>query len=188
MQRLFVGLELPEDVRTRLALVRGPLPGARWIDEDDLHLTLRFAGDIDNRTGDELASFLSAIEIDPFEVRITELGAFGGRDPRTIHAVADGGLALEHLQKAVERAARSAGLPPEPRAFSPHITLARLRGTTPEVVARFLGSRGRFVPMTFEVDRFVLFSSRPRHGGGPYVIEEAFGLGPYSGAGWQPAD
>lgn len=187
MQRLFVGLEIPEHVRLRLALVKSPLPGARWIDEADLHLTLRFAGDISNRTADELASFLSAIEVDPFEVRITELGAFGGNDPRTIHAVVKGGLALEHLQKAVERAARSAGLPPDPRAFTPHITLARLRNTPPETVARFLGSRGRFEPLTFEVDQFVLFSARPRQGGGPYIVEEAFGLGPYTG-GWQPAD
>lgn len=187
MPRLFVGLELPEAIRERLARVKGPLPGARWIEPDDLHMTLRFAGDIDNPTADELVGFLASIEIDPFEVRITGLDAFGGNDPRTIHAVADGGLALDHLQKAVDRAARSAGIPPEPRAFTPHITLARLKGTPPDVVARFLASRGRLEPLSFTVDRFTLFSSRPRQGGGPYVIEEAFTLGPHDG-GWQPGD
>lgn len=187
MPRLFVGLELPEPLRERLALVKGPLPGARWVDPDDMHLTLRFAGDVDNRTADELAGFLAGIDVDPFEIRITGLGAFGGNEPRTIHAAADGGLALDHLQKAVERAARSAGLAPEPRAFTPHVTLARLKGTPPEIVARFLGSRGRLEPLVFAVDRFVLFSSRPRQGGGPYVIEETFGLGPYD-SGWRPQD
>lgn len=188
MPRLFVGLELPEAIRERLALVKGPLPGARWIEPEDMHLTLRFIGDIDNPTADELAGFLASIETHPFEVRVTGLGSFGGNDPRTIHAVADGSVALDHLQKAVDRAARSAGIPPEPRSFTPHITLARLKGTPPDVVARFLGSRGRWQPMTFVVDRFTLFSSRPRQGGGPYVVEEAFALGPYSGGGWQPAD
>lgn len=187
MPRLFVGLELPELLCLRLAAVKGPLPGARWIDPDDMHVTLRFAGDVDNRTADELAGFLANIDLDPFDVRVTGLGSFGGNDPRTIHADVDGGLALEHLQKAVERAARSSGLAPEARAFKPHITLARLKGTPPEVVARFLGSRGRFEPVAFRVDRFVLFSSRPRQGGGPYVVEEAFALGPYEG-GWSPAD
>lgn len=187
MPRLFVGLELPEDIRERLALVRGPLPGAKWVEPEALHITLRFAGDVDNRTADEFAGFLASIDGDPFELHITGLGAFGGNDPRTIHAEVSGGLALEHLQRACERAARSAGIPPEPKAFSPHVTLARLRHTPAEVVARFLGGRGRLRIAPFEVSRFVLYSSRPRQGGGPYVIEEAYPLGD-TPPGWQPVD
>jgi 2'-5' RNA ligase len=177
MPRLFTGLELPERVRTRLDLVRGPLPGARWVEPENYHITLRFAGDIDNRTADELAGFLDEIEFDPFEIRISGLGVFGGNTPRVIWAGVEGGEALANLQKAHERAARSAGLAPESQTFRPHVTLARLKGTRPEAVARFLGSRGALVSEPFPVDRFVLFSAKPGSGGGPYVVEQSYALG-----------
>lgn len=176
MPRLFIGLELPELVRMRLGLVRGPLPGAKWIEPEDMHLTLRFAGDIDNRQADELVGFLDDIEMPHFELTVRDLGVFGGRDPRVIWAGADGGQPLEQLQRAVERACRSAGLEPEPKAFKPHITLARLRGASADVVARFLGSRPSLSTAPFTVERFVLYSSKPRVGGGPYLVENVFPL------------
>lgn len=176
MLRLFAAIEIPETHRLRLSMVAGPLPGAKWIDRDDLHLTLRFAGDIDNRTASDFADMLAGIAIAPFAVRITELGAFGGREPRTIHAVVDGGERLEALQRATDRAARAAGIEAEPRTYKPHVTLARLRGTSSDIVARFLGSRDRLDLEPFTVDRFVLFSSKPKVGGGPYVVEETFDL------------
>ncbi len=174
MPRLFVGLELPEMVRVRLALIGGPLPGAKWIPPEDMHLTLRFVGDIDNRQADDLVGFLDDIRLTAFELAIRDLGAFGGNEPRIIWAGADAGPALEQLQRAVERAARLAGLPPETRSFKPHVTLARLRGTRPDVVARFLGSRPGLSIEPFVVDHFALFSSRPRVGGAPYMIENVF--------------
>jgi 2'-5' RNA ligase len=177
MPRLFTALELPERVRTRLGLVRGPLPGAKWIEPENFHVTLRFAGDIDNRIADEFAGFLDDIDASPFEIRISGLGAFGGRTPRVIWAGVEGGEPLAALQKAHERAARAAGLEPEPQTFRPHVTLARLRGTKPDAVARFLGSRGALKSEPFTIDRFVLFSSRPGSGGGPYVVEETYPLG-----------
>jgi len=187
MPRLFTGLEVPERVRARLGLVRGPLPGARWIEPENFHITLRFAGDIDNRTADEFAGFLDDVEFDPFEIRISGLGVFGGNAPRTIWAGVEGGEPLVNLQKAHERAARSAGLAPETQTFRPHITLARLRGTRPEAVARFLGSRGALISEPFPVDRFLLFSSKPGSGGGPYVVEYAYALGPHYGYGGDEA-
>lgn len=176
MPRLFVGLELPEMVRMRLGLVRGPLPGAKWIEPDDLHLTLRFVGDVDNPQADELVGFLDGIEVAPFEIMIREVGAFGGRDPRVVWAGVEAGPELDALQRAVERACRSAGVAPEPRSFKAHITLARLKGASPDVVARFLGSRGSLAIGPITVDRFLLYSSRPRVGGGPYVVENEFPL------------
>ena len=176
MPRLFIGLELPEAVRLRLSLVRGPLPGAKWIEPEDMHITLRFAGDVDNRQADELVGFLDGIAADPFELSLREVGAFGGREPRVIWAGVEAGAGLDQLHRAIERACRAAGLEPEGRAFKPHVTLARLRGTSPEVVARFLGSRARLALEPFTVERFALFSSRPRVGGGPYVVENVFPL------------
>lgn len=176
MLRLFVGLEVPELHRQRLALVRSPLPGARWIDPADMHITLRFAGDIENGIAREFAGFLADIDVPAFEITIGGLDVFGGREPRIVFAAANGGEALEQLHRATERAARSAGLPPESQTFRPHVTLARLRGTRPEQVARFLGQRPPLSLPPFLVERFVLFSSRPRVGGGPYVVEDAYDL------------
>lgn len=176
MPRLFTGLLLPEAVRDRLAFLRGPLPGARWVEPENFHITLRFAGDIDNRMADEFAGFLDEIAVDAFQMRISGLGSFGGRAPRVIWAGVDGGEPLSVLQRAHERAARSAGLEPNSETFKPHVTLARLRGTRPEAVARFLGSRGGLRLDPFVVDRFVLFSARPGSGGGPYVVEQTYPL------------
>lgn len=176
MPRLFVGLALPSDVRLRLSIVGGPLAGARWVEPESLHVTLRFAGDIDNRQADEFVGFLDEIAIEPFEIGIREVGCFGGREPKVIYAGVEGPPALGQLQRAVERAARSAGLAPDSRPFRPHVTLARLKGAHPDVIAGFLGARASLVIAPFALDRFVLFSSRPRVGGGPYVIESEFPL------------
>jgi len=174
--RLFAGIEIPEKHRDRLSMVAGPLPGARWVDDDDMHITLRFAGDIDNRVAGEFADFLALIDVDPFAIRIGDLGVFGGREPRVIYAGVEGGERLDILQRATDRAARSAGLQPEGRNWRPHVTLARLRGTSPDEVARFLSTCPRLELPPFTVERFVLFSSRPNVGGGPYVVEEAYPL------------
>ncbi|MBS0241873.1 MAG: RNA 2',3'-cyclic phosphodiesterase [Proteobacteria bacterium] len=176
MPRLFVGLEIPESLRVRLGLIGGPLPGARWIEPAHMHITLRFIGDISNPTADELVGFLDQIDAKAFSLSIRDVGAFGGRDPRIIWAGVEDCEPLMQLQRAIERAARSAGLPPETQAFKPHVSLARLKGTRPDAVARFLGSRSRLALEPFHVERFVLFSSRPHVGGGPYVTENVFPL------------
>jgi 2'-5' RNA ligase len=80
------------------------------------------------------------------------------------------------LARANERAARAAGLPPEGRTFKPHVTVARLKYAGPDAIARILGRIGAFRSRPFLVGRFVLFSSRPKVGGGPYVVEAAFPL------------
>ena len=101
---------------------------------------------------------------------------FGGNDPNSIWAGVEASPELDALARANERAARARGLPPEARPFKPHVTLARLRSASPDQVARILGRIGAFRSEPFLVGRFVLFSSRPKVGGGPYVVEEAFPL------------
>lgn len=185
MPRLFVGLELPEDIRDAISDLEAPLPGVRWIMNDNLHLTLRFAGDIDNGQAREFADFLAAIDIDAFEMRLEGLGTFGGKDPRTLWAGVRAGPQLEALARACERAARSAGLKAEGRGFKPHVTIARLNKPRIDALTRFLTRHGRFAGPPFVVSRFVLYSSKPLVGGGPYVVEEAY---PLSGAAWEAFD
>lgn len=185
MPRLFTAIELPEDVRDLVSDLETPLPGVRWVESDNLHLTLRFAGDIDNTAAREFAGFLGGIDVPAFEMRLEGLGTFGGREPRTLWAGVVADPALETLARATERAARSAGLKPEGRNFKPHVTIARLNKPRIEALGRFLSRHARFRSVPFTVGRFVLYSSRPLVGGGPYVIEAAY---PLSGAIWEDWD
>ncbi len=184
MPRLFTGIPLPPALADELADLAMPLAGARWIEPQDMHLTLRFAGDIDNPTADEFHAALSAIDEPAFTLTLSGFGAFGGQQPRTLWAGVADNPWLDALARANDRAARSAGLPPDKHGFKPHVTLARLKGTRPESVARVLEQLGAFVSAPFPVESFALFSSRPKVGGGPYVIEDTFRLrgGDYAGA------
>ncbi len=177
MPRLFTAVEIPEPLRMRLALVRGPLDGAKWVAPENMHITLRFAGDMDGRTADEFADLLADVSVAPFTVRIAGTGAFGGRDPRVLWARVEAGPELDALYRASERAARSAGLEPDPRNFAPHVTLARLRRVRQVAVARFLEANGDLSLEPFTVARFVLLSARPGSGGPPYVVEATYPLG-----------
>lgn len=174
MPRLFSAIELPESVRDQLSDLERPIPGAKWVDPDDLHITLRFAGDVEGRVAREFADFLGDIEPDAFQISLDGLGAFGGKEPRVIWAGVAASPPLEALARACERAARSAGLAAETRPYKPHVTLARLRGATPEDVAHYFGQIGAFRSNPITVSRFVLYSSKPKIGGGPYVVEAAY--------------
>ena len=177
MPRLFTGLEIPADIGFALSLKRGGLTGARWIDTDNYHITLRFIGDVDHQTANEVADSLDRLTNSMrFAVRLTHLGIFGGDKPRSLYAGVEPSENLIRLQAAQERVLQRAGLAPEGRKFVPHVTLARLRGGNALEVARFLADAGRFEPLSFPVGRFVLFSSKDSVGGGPYVIEQSYGL------------
>ena len=177
MPRLFTGLEIPSDVGFALSLKRGGLSGARWVDPENYHITLRFIGDVDNITANDVVDSLDLLSHSvSFELRLTHLDVFGGDKPRALYAGIEVNETLNRLQAAHERVLQRAGLPPEGRKFVPHVSLARLRGTSPMDVARFLAESGRFEPLSFPVGRFVLYSSRDSVGGGPYVVEQEFPL------------
>src|SRR6187399_3589304 len=113
MPRLFTGVEIPPDVGQALSTLRGGLPGARWIDPENYHLTLRFIGDVDGATAHDFTLALSEIAAAPFELKLNGLGSFGGNKPRAIFAGFALSEGLAALRRANERAAREAGLPPE---------------------------------------------------------------------------
>ena len=176
MPRLFSGIEIPAPICERLTMLEGGLEGARWIDPENFHLTLRFIGDVDMLQAREFAAGLMSIAAQRFDIQLDGLGSFGGRKPRAVWAGVAPCPALTTLQQAHERVARAAGVAPESRNFVPHVTLARLRRVRAEAVARYLEQNGGFATSRFEVARFVLYSSRQSIGGGPYVVEEAFPL------------
>jgi 2'-5' RNA ligase len=182
MPRLFTALEIPRDVALSLSFLRGGLPGARWIDAENYHITLRFIGDTDFRTADELVTALSRIERGPVTVRLSGLDAFGGNKPHSLHASVERNAGLAELQAEHERIAQRLGLKPESRKFVPHVTIARLRGAKGSDVGHYLSLRGLYSAPPFIATSFVLFSSKDSVGGGPYIVEERFDLSAKRGA------
>jgi len=178
MPRLFTGLEIPPLVAQTLSMMRGGLPGARWIDPENYHLTLRFIGDIDDALANEIAGLLGRVHRRPFELRLDGLLSFGGRKPRAVVASVVPSRPLIELQAELERLMQRIGLDPEGRKFTPHVTLARLRDASNQDVADYLSVRGYFPTRVFTASRFVLFSSRASTGGGPYVVEDSYALSP----------
>ena len=179
MPRLFTALEIPRNAAMSLSLLRGGLPGARWIDVENYHITLRFIGDVDGRTADELVERLDRIDRPEFQIRLDGIGSFGSKKPHSVWAGVTPTPDMFALQGEIERICQRIGLPSDPRKFTPHVTLARLRNSSPLDVAQYLSARGNFSTLPFRVGRFVLMSSRDSVGGGPYIVEEAW---PLSGA------
>lgn len=177
MPRLFTGLEIPEDVGHTLSSLRGGLPGARWIDPANYHITLRFIGDIDGMAANEIAATLFRVRRSSFEVSIQGLSSFGGRKPRAVVALVNPCRQLTELQAELERLMQRFGLAPEGRKFTPHVTIARLRDASAHDVADYLSVRGYFPTQRFSVSHFTLFSSRASVGGGPYIVENEYPLG-----------
>jgi RNA 2',3'-cyclic 3'-phosphodiesterase len=176
MPRLFTGVEIPSDIGQALGMLRGGLPGARWITPEHYHLTLRFIGDVDDVTAQEVASLLGRVRRGAFELHLEGLTSFGGRKPRAVVATVAPAQPLLDVQAEQERLMQRIGLEPEGRKYLPHVTLARLRASSNRDVAEYLSVRGLFRTTTFRVSRFVLFSSRASVGGGPYVVEASYPL------------
>jgi 2'-5' RNA ligase len=176
MPRLFTALEIPAELGVGLSFMRGGLPGATWIDPENYHITLRFIGDVDDRTADEVVHELSRVKRSTFDVTVAGLESFGAGKPHSVFATVRPSAALSELQAEEERLMRRIGLPPEPRRFTPHVTLARCKGAMPRDVATWLALRGGFPAHTFRPERVVLYSSKSSRGGGPYLVEEMFPL------------
>jgi 2'-5' RNA ligase len=176
MIRLFVALEIPEAIRTRLALLEGGVPGARWASEEQMHLTLRFIGEVDENVANDIDDALSGIRAPGFTLELAGVGEFGGKKPHALWAGVRGSEALLHLQRKIQTALQRIGLPPEERKFSAHVTLARIRSAPQEKVIQFIAQHALFASGPFNVDRFVLFSSQLGSGGSVYHAERTYPL------------
>ena len=157
--RLFVAIRPPRAVRERLAAAMGGISGARWQADEQLHLTLRFIGDMHRRQAEDAHAALSAIRHAPFEAKLSGVGFFEHRGrPDTVWAGVAPQELLEKLHNKIDQALVRAGLDPDRRAFLPHITLARLsRSSGP--IGGFLEQAGDLASPPFAVDRFALFES-----------------------------
>ncbi|WP_291299389.1 RNA 2',3'-cyclic phosphodiesterase [Elioraea sp.] len=181
MVRLFVALDLPSQVRERLRLLTGAkLPGARWVPPENMHLTLRFVGEVDHGRADDIDAALAGIAARGFELTLEGVGAFeSGRRLQALSLWAGvvRNPALEHLRAKVESAVVRAGCEPERRKFSPHVTLARLDQPDPAKFGAWLHANALFRLGPVAVEHFTLFSSRLGRDGAHYTAEADYPLG-----------
>lgn len=177
--RLFAAIWIPDDVAERLVALTKGVPGAKWRPRENLHLTLRFFGEVAEPVADDLHNSLeeAARAAMPFELRLKGAGWFGGADPHSLWigvAASDG---LTRLAAACERAARRSGLPPEPRKYAPHVTLAYLAGAPLDRVRGFEQRLGLFEAEPFTVRGFGLYSSWTRKSApSQYRLEAEYAL------------
>ncbi len=175
--RLFIAIDPPEAVRNTLAMMCCGLPGARWVLPEQLHLTLRFIGDIDAAVLSEIIDALDAVASDPFQLSLAGTGCFPPRGkPRVLWAGVEKNEALDNLHDRIESRLRSIGLDPEKRKFFPHITLARLGRVTAGQVGNYLSQHGLFFYPPFAVEKFCIYASVLHPGGARHYLEQEFWL------------
>ena len=174
--RLFLAIPIPEDVADRLLTLESEVPGAAWRSAEQYHLTLRFIGEVDEPTARDIDIEVGRIVAAPFNIALQGAGSFGGREPTALWAGVDAPPDLARLAASCEAAVRNAGLPPEPRKYKPHVTLAYLRGTLDHEVAHFLADAAEFRTAPFTVDHFCMYSSRATRSGSHYVEEAVYPL------------
>jgi 2'-5' RNA ligase len=175
--RLFVAIDLPADLRERLAALSNGIPGARWVAPENLHLTLRFIGEADGTQAQDIDAALTGLRAQSFPVTLAGLGRFGnGTKLRALWAGVEANPALERLQAKIEQALQRAGLPPEGRKFKPHVTLARFKNGSNVRLLGYLEAHSLFYAEAFEVRNFVLYSSFLSHNGAIYTPEAVYPL------------
>ncbi len=177
MARLFTAIEIPLELRLALVRLRSGIPGARWVDPDRCHLTLRFIGEVDGAIERDVISALGLLSAPGFSVTMQGLGQFGDKKPHTLWAGVAPNETLIRLAAKIDQTLQRIGLPPEGRRYTPHVTLARLRDAPRDRVAEFMGAHGLFRAPPFDVDHFTLFSSHLGHAGAVYAEEARYPLG-----------
>jgi len=165
MHRLFVAIRPPEDIRDLLIDAMDDSPELRWVPDENLHLTLRFIGEVERPLAEDIAAALATIRSPAFDLRIAGVGQFAQRNGGALWAAVEPREPVAALAAKVERACMTAGLEPERRAFHPHITLARWNRRSSQAVQAFLERNRGLASEPFALDRFTLFESRlSRHG------------------------
>lgn len=165
MHRLFVAIVPPQDIRDVLVDAMEDSPELRWVGDEQLHLTLRFIGEVERPLADDLAAALAGIRFERFQLRIQDVGRFDRRGGGALWAGVEPKAPVAALAAKVERACQLAGLEAERRAFHPHVTLARWKGRSSGAADAFIHRTRGLASLPFAVDRFTLLESHlSRHG------------------------
>jgi 2'-5' RNA ligase len=182
MIRLFVAIPLPDELRRRAAALCRGIAAAKWVDPDNMHLTLRFIGEVDEPQGGDIVDALDTVGGAPFALTLSGAGHFGSdRRVRAVWLGVEKSAALNALQARIESALARAGLAPEGRKFHPHVTLARMKSRASGEVGPWLAANTLFRAMPFTVEQFALYSSQLGGTGAVYTAEAEFPLGARTG-------
>jgi RNA 2',3'-cyclic 3'-phosphodiesterase len=177
MLRLFVGIGFPPELKLRLSLLCSGIPGAKWVDPGNFHLTLRFIGEISEDLAADVDDTLSRVRARRFTLQIAGTGVFGSGDkPRSLWAGVERTPELVGLRDKIEQALIRIGLVPEPRKFAPHVTLARLRDPPLDKLREFLASNARFRAEPLPVNGFSLIASFQTKSGAVYEDQADYPL------------
>ncbi len=177
--RLFLALSLPEPLRERLVALCTGLPGARWVTPENLHLTLRFIGEVDGSQARDLDAALAQVRAARLAVVLAGVDRFGSRRKlRALWVGVEPNPELEHLYRKLDQAAQSAGLPPEGRKFKPHVTLARFKGDPGHRLLDYLAHHATFRAEAFEAREFTLYASFLGQAGAIHTPEALYPLTP----------
>ncbi len=177
MYRLFVAIDLPPDIKEKLLAIGGGVPGARWMTADQLHLTLKFVGEVDGGVFDDVVNALGEVASEPFDLTLKGVGHFPPRrDPEVLWVGVAKNERLVQLRNRVESALSRIGLARETRKFAPHVAIARLRDAHLERVARYLAENSLLEIDAFPVTEFALFSSVLASEGAQHQIEAVYQL------------
>jgi 2'-5' RNA ligase len=176
MHRLFVAIRPPEAIRDLLIDAMEDSPELRWVGDDQLHLTLRFIGEVERPIANDFAVALGPLRFERFELRIDGVGRFDQKRSGAVWAGVDPRGPVAALAAKVERTCQAIGLEPERRAFYPHITLARWKGRSSPAADAFIARNGGLASDPFPVDRFILFESQLSRHGPHYEEVESYPL------------
>ncbi len=181
--RLFVAIEIPPALRSELARLQNGVPGARWVEPENFHLTLRFIGEANNSVARDIDDELSRISAIGFELAIRGVDYFAdGAKLNALYAAVANNPALDHLQQKVSTAIARAGIQTDRKRFVPHVTLARFSGRQDagHHLAQFVASHSLWRPAPFDVEHFSLYSSLMRPEGSLYRVEAEYPLQVFS--------
>jgi 2'-5' RNA ligase len=176
MHRLFVAIRPPEPIRDLLIDAMDDSADFRWQDDEQLHLTLRFVGEVERPVAEDLADALGRVRARRFDIRIKGVGRFDQRNSGALWAGVEPKEPLAALAAKIERACLAVGLEPERRVFHPHVTLARWKGRRTREAEDFVAAKRALASDPFAVDAFTLFESRLSRHGAHYEEVEGYPL------------
>jgi 2'-5' RNA ligase len=176
MLRLFVGIEFPPELKLHLSMLESGIPGARWVDAGNLHLTLRFIGEVGEDVAADIDETLAGLRARRFTLQLAGTGVFGGNRPRALWVGVERHPELVSLHAKIEKALIRIGIEPEPRKFAPHVTLARLREPALDMLGAFLAAHAQFRAAPLPVESFSLIASFPTKAGSIYEDQADYPL------------
>ena len=176
MLRLFVGIEFPPELKLRLSLLSTSMPGTKWVDAGNFHLTLRFIGEVGRDVAADIDDALGRLRARRFSLQLAGTGVFGGDRPRALWVGVEREPELVTLRGKIEQALIRIGLEPEPRKFVPHVTLARLRDPALDELGDFLAANAQFRAAPLPVEHFSLIASFPTKAGSIYEDQADYSL------------